>query len=78
MPGWDCHGLPIEHIINKRLEAQKDKSTHHSKNELEQHKYIRELCRREAKKWVQKQTEQFIRFGILADWQTLISPIKRI
>ncbi len=32
-------------------------------------KDIRELCRKEAKKWVDHQREQFIRLGIIADWQ---------
>ena len=75
VPGWDCHGLPIEHIINKRLEDQKN--TLHSKDRLEQNKHIRELCRREAKKWIQKQTEQFIRFGVLADWQNPYLTLKK-
>ena len=69
VPGWDCHGLPIEHIINKRLESQKEKHIDNSENELETHKNIRKLCYKEAKKWIQKQTEQFIRFGVLADWE---------
>ena len=69
VPGWDCHGLPIEHIINKRLESQQDKHIDDLENKLEKHKNIRRLCYKEAKKWIQKQTEQFIRFGVLADWQ---------
>ena len=69
VPGWDCHGLPIEHLINKRLENQKDKALDHSKSKLERNREVRELCRREAKKWIQKQKEQFVRFGVLADWQ---------
>ena len=77
VPGWDCHGLPIEHLINKRLEGQKEGFTYTSTNELEKHKYIRELCRKEAKKWVQKQTEQFIRFGVFADWQNPYLTLKK-
>ena len=77
VPGWDCHGLPIEHLINKRLEDQKDESSHHSRDKLEQDKYIRQLCRKEAKKWVQKQTEQFIRFGVLADWEAPYLTLKK-
>ena len=70
VPGWDCHGLPIEHIVNKKIGDQK--KTAGSDQEVstsELHKDIRNLCRKEAKKWIQKQTEQFIRFGVLADWQ---------
>lgn len=70
IPGWDCHGLPIEHIVNKKLENQKKTVALDSKiSALESHKKIRSMCRKEAKKWIQKQTEQFIRFGVLADWQ---------
>ncbi len=59
VPGWDCHGLPIEHVVSKRLEAQKE-----SKSPKE----IRQMCRMEAQKWIQIQTDQFKRFGVLADW----------
>lgn len=60
IPGWDCHGLPIEHKVSKELgPKRKDKS----KAE------IRELCRTEAKKWVGIQGDQFRRLGILADWE---------
>lgn len=59
IPGWDCHGLPIEHKVTKDLgPKRKDKTD----------KDIRELCRQEARKWVNTQREQFIRLGILADW----------
>lgn len=60
IPGWDCHGLPIEHKVTKELgPKRKDKSD----NE------IRELCRAEALKWVGRQKEQFQRLGIIADWE---------
>ena len=60
IPGWDCHGLPIELKVTKDLGAKrKDKSDAE----------IRELCRNEAKKWVAKQGEQFQRLGIVADWE---------
>lgn len=59
IPGWDCHGLPIEHKVSKELgEKRKDKSK----------KDIRALCRADAKKWVEIQKDQFKRLGILADW----------
>lgn len=60
IPGWDCHGLPIELKVTKDLGAKK--------KELSNQK-IRELCRVEANKWVDVQREQFIRLGILADWE---------
>lgn len=60
IPGWDCHGLPIEHKVTKDLgEKRKEKSD----------KEIRELCRKEALSWVEHQREQFERLGILADWK---------
>ena len=59
IPGWDCHGLPIEHAVMKGLGS---KAKEKSENE------IRELCRAEASKWVGVQKEQFRRLGVLADW----------
>jgi isoleucyl-tRNA synthetase len=60
IPGWDCHGLPIEHKVSKDLgPKRKDKS------DME----IRQLCREEALKWIGRQKEQFRRLGILADWE---------
>ncbi len=59
IPGWDCHGLPIEHNITKKLGGKaRDKSAQE----------LRLLCRDEAKKWVDVQKEEFIRLGILGDW----------
>lgn len=59
VPGWDCHGLPIEHGIMKSL-GPKAKETSDSD--------IRKLCRAEAAKWSSSQSLQFQRLGILADW----------
>lgn len=56
VPGWDCHGLPIEHQIEKKhgkhLPAEK----------------VRELCRVFAKEQVERQKLDFIRLGVLGDW----------
>ena len=60
IPGWDCHGLPIEHKVTKDLGPKRK-----DKTDTE----IRELCRSEALKWVGRQGEQFKRLGILADWE---------
>lgn len=58
-PGWDCHGLPIEQSVGKKLgEDAKLKSP----------AQIRELCRAEATHWVGVQKGQFKRLGIFADW----------
>lgn len=57
VPGWDCHGLPIEHQIEKkygkRLPAEQ----------------VRELCRTFAQEQVERQKADFIRLGVLADWE---------
>ena len=59
IPGWDCHGLPIEHKVTKALGK---------KNQFKSKKEIRDLCRQEALKWVEYQKKQFIRWGVLAEW----------
>lgn len=59
IPGWDCHGLPIEHKVTKDLGAKRKDKTHAE---------IRTLCRQEASKWVKHQAEQFQRLGVVADW----------
>ena len=56
VPGWDCHGLPIELVVEKA----------HGKN-IEPAKF-RELCRAYAAEQVQKQKKDFIRLGVLGDW----------
>lgn len=60
IPGWDCHGLPIEHKVLKDLQAKKIVKTDQE---------ILALCREEAQKWVGVQREDFKRLGILADWE---------
>jgi isoleucyl-tRNA synthetase len=60
IPGWDCHGLPIEHAVMKSLGPKlKDASDDD----------LRKLCRAEAKKWIDHQAPQFKRLGVLADWE---------
>lgn len=66
IPGWDCHGLPIEHKVIKDLGDQDKKNKEKREHTPLQ---IRELCRQEALKWVAHQRTQFERLGILADWQ---------
>src|SRR5450830_318576 len=56
VPGWDCHGLPIELVVEKL----------HGKN-IPAAKF-RELCRQYALEQVEKQKADFIRLGILGDW----------
>jgi len=60
VPGWDCHGLPIEHQVLKNL-GEKKKTL--SKVE------IRKLCREYAEKFYQIQRDEFRRLGVLGDWE---------
>jgi len=59
VPGWDCHGLPIEHKVMKDL-GPKAQALDVSQ--------VRTLCRGEALKWVGVQRDQFRRLGIDGDW----------
>ncbi len=56
VPGWDCHGLPIELMVEKT----------HGK-EIAPAKF-RELCREYAKEQVERQKKDFVRLGVLGDW----------
>ncbi|WP_415251774.1 isoleucine--tRNA ligase [Sulfurimonas sp.] len=60
-PGWDCHGLPIEQQVEKKLGGKK-------KKELLETAEIRKLCREHAAKFVDIQRDEFKTLGILADW----------
>ncbi len=62
IPGWDCHGLPIERQVEKELSKKKLRKEDISKVEF------RKLCREYAKKYVEIQKEEFIRLGVLGDW----------
>jgi len=59
IPGWDCHGLPIEINVDKELGTRKAKMT------TEQ---IRQHCRRYAEKYVELQRRQFVRLGVFGEW----------
>lgn len=60
VPGWDCHGLPIEHEVSKKL----------GKEKLAQMEkiHVRQECRRYANKFIDKQRKSFIRLGVFGDW----------
>src|SRR6187551_1762207 len=62
VPGWDCHGLPIEWKIEERYRAQGKRKDEVSKAEF------RAACREYATGWIDVQREQFKRLGITADW----------
>ncbi|MDO8746746.1 MAG: class I tRNA ligase family protein, partial [Thermodesulfovibrionales bacterium] len=59
VPGWDCHGLPIELQVDKNLGEKKDKV-----DILEK----RKLCKEYAEKFVDIQREEFKRLGVMGDW----------
>lgn len=59
VPGWDCHGLPIELAVEKKI----GKAGHR----IEPGKF-RQTCREYAQKQVNRQREDFIRLGVIGDW----------
>jgi len=59
VPGWDCHGLPIEHKIQQDLGKQFREMDAIG---------VRKKCAEYAEKYVGIQSEQFQRLGILGDW----------
>jgi len=68
VPGWDCHGLPIEQKILKQIG---DKI--HDMDPLE----LRKLCHGYALEWINIQRKQFKRLGILGDWDNPYSTVTR-
>ena len=60
VPGWDCHGLPVEHNVEKELGAKK---LDMSQSE------IRKLCRAYAEKYIDIQREEFKRLGVMGEWE---------
>ena len=59
VPGWDCHGLPIEHAVDKLLGERKKEMSPAD---------IRRACRDFAAKYVDIQRTDFIRLGVFGDW----------
>ncbi len=60
VPGWDCHGLPIEHQVDKELGEKKAGMSQADK---------RRFCRVYADKFVGIQREQFKRLGVFGEWE---------
>ena len=60
-PGWDCHGLPIEQQVEKKIGREKKESLPKSK--------VRELCRAHAAKFIEIQKEEFQNLGVVGDWE---------
>jgi len=75
VPGWDCHGLPIEQKVlrEQHEELQKlHKQTLHAKDlpdaALKLKIELRNRCDAFSESWIAKQKSQFQRLGVLADW----------
>jgi isoleucyl-tRNA synthetase len=60
VPGWDCHGLPIEHKVEQKIGKAGNKVSH---------AVFREKCRIYAEKQVAGQMADFVRLGIIGDWE---------
>ncbi len=60
LPGWDCHGLPIEINVDKELGPRKAQMS-----TVE----VRRACRRYAEKFVDLQRQDFIRLGVFGEWE---------
>jgi isoleucyl-tRNA synthetase len=60
VPGWDCHGLPIEFQVDNELGSKKAEMTQVQ---------IRAACRKYAAKYVELQRKDFMRLGIMGRWQ---------
>jgi len=60
VPGWDCHGLPIEQKVARELQA---------KNESVSTSTLRARCDEFSERWIALQMKQFKRLGVLADWK---------
>jgi len=61
VPGWDCHGLPIEHKVDKELGKKKA-----DMSQVE----IRKECRKYAENFINIQREEFVRLGVLGEWDS--------
>ena len=59
VPGWDCHGLPIENNVEKKVGKAGQKVTHAE---------FRQKCRDYAEKQVDGQMKDFVRLGVLGEW----------
>jgi len=60
VPGWDCHGLPIEQKVTRQLQEKKETVTISE---------LRQRCDAFSEQWITRQRAQFRRLGVQADWQ---------
>ena len=59
VPGWDCHGLPIEHNVDIELKEKKKEMTQAQ---------VRKRCRTYAEKFINIQRNEFKRLGVMGEW----------
>ncbi len=67
VPGWDCHGLPIEWKIEEQYKKRKK-----NKDEVPT-KDFRKECREFAEKWIVIHKKEFKRLGVIGDWESYYS-----
>ncbi len=67
VPGWDCHGLPIEWKIEEQYKKNKK-----NKSEVPIVEFRKE-CRSFAEKWIEVHKDQFKRLGVIGDWENYYS-----
>ena len=67
VPGWDCHGLPIEWKIEEQYKKNKK-----NKNDVPINEFRKE-CRDFATKWIGVHKKQFKRLGVVGDWENYYS-----
>ena len=67
VPGWDCHGLPIEWKIEEQYKKKKK-----NKDEIPT-KDFRKECREFAEKWIGIHKKEFKRLGVIGDWENYYS-----
>ena len=67
VPGWDCHGLPIEWKIEEQYKKNKK-----NKNDVPIVEFRKE-CREFANKWIKIHKDQFKRLGVIGDWENYYS-----
>ena len=67
VPGWDCHGLPIEWKIEEEYKKNK-----RNKSEVPIVEFRKE-CRAFAEKWIEIHKDQFKRLGVVGDWENYYS-----
>lgn len=61
VPGWDCHGLPIEWAVEQQYRKE-------GKNKDDNVIEFRQRCRQYALEWIETQKQEFKRLGVIADW----------